>query len=389
MKEYKIGLIGAGFMSKAHVAGYDGLPTLFADMQVKPVKWFIADVAADTAAAAAKRFGFQKSTGDWRDVVADPEVDIIDIATPNDSHAEIAIAAARAGKHVMCEKPMAMNVEQARAMYEAVQAARVKSIVAYNYRRVPAIAFMKQLVQEGAIGKVLNFRGEYLQDWSASPQSPLSWRFKKEICGTGALGDIATHAIDLSRYILGDEIDELTAMLQTYIKQRPIQTSGVDSLGKSRADTSEMGEVKVDDEVMMLVRYRKGTVGSFEATRNAWGRNNFIRLELHGTEGSMLFDYDSRDSFELYLASDPDTQRGFKRIFTGPFHPYGSGSWNLAGMGLGYTDVKINDMYDLFRTIEKDEDIGPDFKDGYNMDLVVDAVERSARSGRWEKTNCI
>jgi oxidoreductase domain protein len=212
----------------------------------------------------------------------------VDIATPNNLHAEAAIAAAQAGKHIICEKPLARTSQEAKAMYEAAKGAGIVHMVAFNYRRTPAVALAKKYIEEGAIGRILSFRGTYLQDWSADPDSPLSWRFQKSIAGSGALGDIATHAIDMARYLVG-EVASVNAIMNTWIADRPVQAEGADLLGTSKNSGGPRAEVDVDDEVMTMLKFADGAVGSVEATRNAYGRNNFITLEIHGTEGSIHF----------------------------------------------------------------------------------------------------
>ncbi len=226
MKEYKIGMVGAGFMAKAHSLAYATMPMFFWPAPGIPVRHKIADLTEATAKEAAARLGFKSHAARWQDLIDDPEIDVIDIVTPNNSHAEIAIAAAKAGKHIFCEKPIARNVPEAKAMLDAVKAANVRNMLAFNYRRTPAVALAHKYIREGAIGKILTFRGTYLQDWSASPDSPLSWRFQKDICGSGALGDIGTHVVDMARYLVGD-FSEVAARLVTYIPERPIQRTFV------------------------------------------------------------------------------------------------------------------------------------------------------------------
>lgn len=295
MKKLNVGLVGAGFMGKAHSIGYSDMPKYFWPAPAVPVLKTICDIVPEIAADAKERFGFEKCCTDWRDIVNDPEIDVVSICTPNNVHAEIAIAALNAGKHVLCEKPIASTLEDAKAMAEAAKKAAQKGIIAmnaYQYRRVPAIDLAKKFIDEGSIGKILNVRCTYLQSWSADPASPLSWRFQKDIAGAGTLGDIASHVIDIAQYLAGD-IEAVTGMMQTYITERPVQEGGTDLLGtvKLGADAKRKA-VDVDDEDSFLVKFKNGAVGSIEATRNAWGRNNFITVELHGTLGSLYFNYE-------------------------------------------------------------------------------------------------
>ncbi|MBC2457740.1 Gfo/Idh/MocA family protein [Clostridium beijerinckii] len=388
MKKLNIGLIGAGFMAKAHSMAYATMPMFFHPAPAEAVRRTICDVTIESAKEAAERYGFEKYTTDWRDIVSDPEIDVIDIATPNDSHAEIAIAAAKAGKQIISEKPLARTVSEAKEMYDAVISSGVTHMVAFNYRRTPAVALAKKYISEGAIGKVLNFRGTYLQDWSADPNSPLSWRFKKDIAGSGALGDIATHSIDMARYLVG-EIAEVSALSQTYISERPIQSGGSDKLGTVKSnDDVPKGKVDVDDENLFLVKFENGAVGSIEATRNAWGRNNFLTFEIHGTLGSICFDYEKRDELQVCFAKDGDDRRGFKTVFTGPSHPYGESLWPIPALGIGYGETKIIETYDFFKSIVDKTEVSPNFEDGYKVALICDAIIESSKTGLWTKTNC-
>jgi predicted dehydrogenase len=387
MKYLNIGLIGAGFMAKAHSMAYAAMPMFFWPAPAIPVRKMIADLTEESAKDAAARFGFEKYTSDWRRVIEDPDIDIIDIATPNDSHMEIAVAAAEAGKHIFCEKPIARTSEEAKKMLDAVNKARVKNMLAFNYRRTPAVALAKKFIDEGSIGKILNFRGTYLQDWSADPSSPLSWRFQKKIAGTGALGDIGTHVIDMARYLVG-EFDEVFATLKTYINERPIQQGSVDKLGTVKADDNvQKAPVDVDDEASFMIRFCNGAVGSIEATRNGWGRNNFITFEIHGQKGSIFFNYERRDELQVYFASDPSDRRGFRTIYTGPAHPYGEGLWPIPALGIGYGETKIIECYDFFKSIVEDTDVSPDFNDGYKIALICDAIIKSSETQQWTKTN--
>lgn len=300
----------------------------------------------------------------------------MDIATPNNLHAEAAIAAAQAGKHIICEKPLARTSQEAKAMYEAAKGAGIVHMVAFNYRRTPAVALAKKYIEEGAIGRILSFRGTYLQDWSADPDSPLSWRFQKSIAGSGALGDIATHAIDMARYLVG-EVASVNAIMNTWIADRPVQAEGADLLGTSKNSGGPRAEVDVDDEVMTMLKFADGAVGSVEATRNAYGWNNFITLEIHGTEGSIHFNYERRDELQVCFASDGSDRRGFRTVYTGPAHPYGDALWPIPALGIGYGETKI------IEAIVEGGTVSPNFADGYQIALIEDTIAASAASGSW------
>jgi predicted dehydrogenase len=389
MKKLNVGLIGAGFMGKAHSLAYVAMPMFFWPAPAIPVRKTIVDVNDSIAAEAAQRFGFEKSTSDWRSVVEDPEIDIIDIATPNHLHAEIAIAAAAAGKHIISEKPLARNGDEAKTMYDAVKNAGIVHMVAFNYRRTPAVALAKKYIDEGAIGDILNFRGTYLQDWSADPDGPLSWRFQKSIAGSGSLGDIGTHVVDMARFLCG-EITQVNTQLKTWVKTRPLQAGGVDKLGASTKDsTAPRGEVDVDDEVLSLLEFQNGAIGSLEATRNAHGRNNFLTFEIHGTLGSIYFNYERRDELQVAFASDQADRKGFRTVYTGPAHPYGEGLWPIPALGIGYGETKIIETYDFVKAIMEGGEVSPNFKDGYQINLIADAMAASSQSRSWTSVQLV
>lgn len=389
MKKLNVGLIGAGFMGKAHSLAYMAMPMFFWPAPAIPVRKTIVDVSDSIAAEAAQRFGFENSTSDWRSVVEDPEIDIIDIATPNHLHAEIAIAAAAAGKHIISEKPLARNGEEAKTMYDAVKNAGIVHMVAFNYRRTPAVALAKKYIDEGAIGDILSFRGTYLQDWSADPDGPLSWRFQKSIAGSGSLGDIGTHVVDMARYLCG-EITQVNSQLKTWVKTRPLQAGGVDKLGASTKDsTAPRGEVDVDDEVLSLLEFQNGAIGSLEATRNAHGRNNFLTFEIHGSLGSIYFNYERRDELQVAFASDKADRKGFRTVYTGPSHPYGEGLWPIPALGIGYGETKIIETYDFVKAIMEGGEVSPNFKDGYQINLIADAIAASAQSRSWTSVQLV
>jgi predicted dehydrogenase len=376
-------------MGKAHSLAYMAMPMFFWPAPAIPVRKTIVDVSDSIAAEAAQRFGFEKSTSDWRSVVEDPEIDIIDIATPNHLHAEIAIAAAAAGKHIISEKPLARNGEEAKTMYDAVKNAGIVHMVAFNYRRTPAVALAKKYIDEGAIGDILSFRGTYLQDWSADPDGPLSWRFQKSIAGSGSLGDIGTHVVDMARYLCG-EIKQVNSQLKTWVKTRPLQAGGVDKLGASTKDsTAPRGEVDVDDEVLSLLEFQNGAIGSLEATRNAHGRNNFLTFEIHGSLGSIYFNYERRDELQVAFASDQADRKGFRTVYTGPAHPYGEGLWPIPALGIGYGETKIIETYDFIKAIMEGGEVSPNFKDGYQINLIADAMAASAQSRSWTSVQLV
>jgi predicted dehydrogenase len=382
MHDVNIALIGGGFMGKAHSLAYAAMPMYFWPAPARPVRRVIVDATEELASTAALRYGWEAHSTSWRDVIADPDIHVVDIATPNNLHAEIAIAAAEAGKHIICEKPLAPTAADAKLMLDAVEKSGVVNAVAFNYRRTPAVALAKKYIDEGAIGTILNFRGTYLQDWSADPDGPLSWRFQKKIAGSGAVGDIGSHVVDLARYLVG-EIDQVNSIVSTYIKDRPLQSGAFDALGASSKTGGPRGEVDVDDEAVTLVKFRDGAVGSIEATRNAWGRNNFITFEIHGSEGTIFFNYENRDELQVAFKGDPADRRGFRTVFTGPNTPYGDALWPIPALGIGYGDTKIIEAYEFLTAVAEGGKVRPDFADGYQTALVDEAILESGRTSAW------
>ena len=247
----------------------------------------------------------------------------------------------------------------------------------------PAVALAKKFIEEGRIGRILNFRGTYLQDWSADPNGPKSWRFDKKIAGSGTVGDIGTHVVDFARYLVG-EISAVNAMVHTFIKERPVQSGGVDKLAASdKSGTGPKAVVDVDDEMITLLRFQNGAVGSIEATRNAYGRNNFLTFEIHGDKGSIAFNYERMDELQVMFADDPADARGFRTVYTGPAHPYGEGLWPIPALGIGYGETKIIECYDFFKAIVSGQQPSPNFEDGYRISLIADAILESGQNEKW------
>ena len=367
-----IGLIGAGFMGKAHSAAYATMQMHVWPAPARPKLTCLADENPEAARAGAERFGFASFTSDWRALIARPDVDIVDICTPPNSHLEIALEAIRAGKHVLVEKPLAMNSEEARRMWQAAERAGVKNLVGFSYRRTPAVLYARQLIDEGAIGRIYSFRGHYLQDWCVDPEAPRTWRHVARIAGSGTLGDIGSHIIDIARMMTGD-IDSVVSLVRRWVNERPAKSApGADSV-----------PVDVDDEAMFLVKFREGSIGRIEASRFAHGRNNFLGFEINGEKGSITFNYEDMTKLGLFLAEGPIERRGLRVISTGPAHPYGQHLWPIPALGIGFTETKIIEVCDLFDAVINDRRVRPDFEDGYRVSQIVDAVESSGRLNNW------
>ncbi len=380
MKQVRIGLIGSGFMGKSHAVAFRNVPLVFAP-SAEPVLELLADLDEAAARKAAGALGFRRSTGDWRALVEDPDVDVVDITTPNFLHKEMALAAIEAGKHVYCEKPLALTTADARAMTEAAEAAGIKTLVGFNYLKNPATGLVKRIVGEGTLGDIVHFRGTFNQDALADPMQPFSWRFRRDLAGSGALGDLASHTINLAQYLIG-EIEEVCAQTQTRIARRPVIESGTGYQAKAAAG-AEMREVENEDQVQALLRFANGAAGTLESSRIASGRKLGLTYEVTGTKGAISFTQERMNEVKLYRADDPAAEQGFRTILIGPDHPPYGDFHPIAGIGLGYNDQKIIEAYELIEGIAADRPLYPDFRAGLETCRVIDAVLRSADQRRW------
>lgn len=375
-----VGMVGYAFMGAAHSQAWRTAGRVF-DLPLAPSMRAVCGRNAEAASAAAGKFGWHSYETDWRALIARDDIDLVDVCTPGDSHAEIAIAALDAGKHVLCEKPLANTVAEAEAMVAAAERARahgVRSMVAFNYRRVPALALARQLVASGRLGIVRHVRAVYLQDWIVDPQFPLVWRLQKDKAGSGALGDIGAHIVDAAQFVLGDRLTGVSAITETFIKERPLTS---ESSGLSASGGADTGPVTVDDAALFLGRFAGGAVATFEATRFATGRKNAMRLEVNGSEGSLAFDFESMNELSFFDGNDPAETAGFRRILvTEPGHPYLE-AWWPPGHLIGYEHTFTHEVRDLVVAIGKGEDPTPSFADGLQVQRVLAAVEASAAGG--------
>jgi predicted dehydrogenase len=382
-QQLRVGMVGYAFMGAAHSQAWRTVNRVF-DLPLSARMTVVCGRSADAVAAAAAKFGWAEHATDWRAVVARDDIDLIDICTPGDTHREIALAALAAGKHVLCEKPLANSVAEAREMAAAAAAAGqdgVRVMCGFNYRRVPAVALMRRLVAEGRIGRVRHVRASYLQDWIVDPSFPLVWRLRREVAGSGALGDIGAHIVDLTQHITGQAITSVSALTETFVRSRPLPTSsaGLSALGGGTA----MGEVTVDDAALFLARLDGGAIATYEATRFATGRKNALRVELNGSLGSVAFDFERMNELEFHDATRPGGEQGFTRILvTEPDHPYMS-AWWPPGHPIGYEHSFTHEMRDLLAAIAAGADPTPSFTDALQVQLVLDAVSRSADSALW------
>ncbi|HEY0247083.1 MAG TPA: Gfo/Idh/MocA family oxidoreductase [Gryllotalpicola sp.] len=370
-------MVGTGFMGAAHSQAWRVAPRFF-ELPLAPVMAVIVGRDAAKTQAAAERLGWEEAATDWRAVVERADIDLVDICSPGDSHAEIALAALAAGKHVLCEKPLANTVAEASAMADAARraAARgIRSMVGFSYRRVPALSYARQLVQAGRIGEVRQARAAYLQDWLVDENGPMTWRLDKKLAGSGSLGDIGAHAVDSVQFITGQTVEQVSGHLRTFVTERPLLAEGV---GLSGTASSERGTVTVDDAAWFTGQLSGGAVASFEASRYATGRKNGLVIEIFGSRGAIVFELERMNELQFYDGADAAGEQGFRRILvTEPEHPYAA-AWWPTGHGLGYEHPFSHQVRDLLFDIAEDRDPVPSFADGLQVQRVLDAVERSA-----------
>ncbi|WP_179492371.1 Gfo/Idh/MocA family protein [Microbacterium immunditiarum] len=370
-------MIGHGFMGAAHSVGWRQAPAVF-DLPADVEMTVVVGRNADAVAEAAAHWGWAESATDWREVVARDDIDIVDIVTPGDSHAEIAIAALEAGKHVLCEKPLANTVAEAEAMADAAGRARgrgQRAVVGFTYRRVPAVTFMRDLIAQGAIGTVQQVRAAYRQDWLVDPQMPLAWRLQKERAGSGALGDIGAHIIDMTQFVTGQSVAAVSGTVDTIVKERPLLGSGSGLAGTA---AEGYGEVTVDDVAVFTGRLESGALASFEATRFATGRKNGLTIEVSGDQGALAFELEDLNTLQFYDRTAPGDRQGFTKILvTEGAHPYVS-AWWPAGHMLGYEHGFVHQAKDLVEGIIAGTDPHPTFADGLGVQRVLAAVEESS-----------
>ena len=366
-----VGLVGYSFMGRAHSNAWRQAPRFFdlpAELRLKT----ICGRSGSKVRQAAAQLGWERAVTDWRQIVADSEIDIVDISTPNDTHREIALAAAAAGKAILCEKPLALNARECAEMLRAARKARVVHMVCHNYRRIPAIALAKEMIERGELGdRVYHFRARYAQGWLADLKFPLVWRLQSKIAGSGAHGDINSHIIDLARYLVG-ELREVCAVMETFVKNRPLKRG-------SRAT----GRVTVDDAVTTIGRFRNGALLNLEATRFAPGRKNGLVLEINGSGGSLAFDLEELNRLRFYNAADPPERRGFRDILvTEAGHPY-LRHWWPPGHLIGYEHTFVHTVADFVRAVIARRSVQPSFEDGWRNQQVLDAIALSATRRRF------
>lgn len=368
-RQIRIGLIGHRFMGKAHSHALHSVAFLL-DAEVEPIPAVLCGLEEDLEATAA-RYRWRACTRRWSDVVADPAIDVVDIATPGSTHCEIALAAAQAGKHLMCEKPLALNAAEARRMYEAAERAGVRHLVNFNYRRVPAVMLAKQLIESGELGEISFFQAAYWQDWALEPTVFLVWRMDKRVAGAGVMADNGSHLIDLARYLLG-EIQEVAGAAEIVIKRRPLP------------DGTDTGAVSTDDTAGFLLRFRNGALGLLGASRISAGHKNALRFEVNGRKGSLSFDLERLNELQLYQAEDRPV-RGFRTVLvTDAEHPY-LRYWWPPGHMLGWEHTFVHQYYEFLKGIVNNTPVSPTFFDGWRAQEVLDAMQTAVTERCWVK----
>ncbi|MEU1710359.1 Gfo/Idh/MocA family oxidoreductase [Streptomyces sp. NPDC005706] len=374
----RVGMVGYAFMGAAHSQGWRTAGRVF-DLPLRPVRAVICGRDEAAARAAADRHGWAAVETDWRALIARDDIDLVDICTPGDSHAEIALAALAAGKHVLCEKPLANTVAEAETMTAAAEEAQARgrvAMVGFNYRRVPATALARRMVAGGRIGTLRHVRVTYLQDWLVDPQFPLTWRLRRELAGSGSLGDLGAHIVDLAQYLAGERLAGVSALTETFVRERPLP--GGAGSGLTAMPAAGTGTVTVDDAALFTGRFTSGALASFEATRYATGRKNALRIELNGEKGSLSFDLERLNELWFHDATEPGAEAGFRRILvTEPEHPYLQ-AWWPPGHGLGYEHTFVHQVRDLVHAIAEGRSPEPSFADGLQVQRVLAAVEESA-----------
>lgn len=381
MKTMNVAIIGTKFMGKAHSNPWLNAPRFF-DMEIKPILKVACGRNEADLKDFAQRWGWEETETDWRKVVERDDIDIIDISVPTYLHHEIAVAAAKAGKHIFLEKPFAITLDEAREMYEEAEKAGIVHYLNHNYRRAPAIRLAKKLIDDGYVGNIFHWRGAYLQDWIVDPDFPLTWHLQQETAGSGPHGDLNSHSVDMARYLVG-EIKSVTAMMKTFIEERSLPGEGAATFTAGSGASTEMGKVTVDDASFMLAEFENGALGSFEASRFAPGRKNYNYFEIYGSKGSIIFDLERMNELQLFLRDDPAYAQGFRTILVteGGEHDY-IANWWPPGHIIGYEHAFHHAVVDFMDAIANNTTVAPNFYDGLKEIEVLTAGSESAETGK-------
>ena len=367
--ELGVALIGTGFMGRLHSLAYSVLPSFFPELP-RVRRRVVADLSEELAKRGAHRFGYDEWAVGWEEVVRREDIDIVDIATPNHLHRPIAELALRHGKHVLCEKPLALNAAEAREMSKCAHESKGVHMVSFNYRKCPAVLEAKRLIDEGQLGKIFHFRALYLQDWAIPEQTPFSWRFSAEESGSGALGDIGSHAIDYALYLVGG-ISSVVGLTKTFVGSRPIPGSPDPHL------------VNVDDCAVAMLQFENGAVGTLESSRFSYGRKNYLTFEISGSKGSLAFNWERSNELLFYSGLDRDDIQGIRTIITGPPHPFGEVLWPIPGLGTAFIETQVIQMESFVRAISEGRPVETNFAHGCRVQEVMEAILTSAHLNQW------
>lgn len=371
MNKVRVGLIGTGYIGRCHAIAYSQVETVF-NLQGKLERELLAEITPELAQQRAVEFGFKRSTGDWREVVCDPNIDVVDICTPNFLHKEIAIEAIKHGKHVYAEKPLALTAFEAKEMYELAKEKGVKTLVGFNYMKNPTSQLAREIIERGEIGEVIHFYGTHNEDYLANPNTPLDWHCLRAKAGLGALGDLGTHIINMAQYLVGSNIQSVSGDLQTVITQRP-----------DPQNLQQRIAVENEDQASALVRFSNGVMGTIETSRIACGRKMGLTYVVTGTKGTLSYTQERMGELKLYLHSDDPARQGFKTILTGPLHPDYKPFCISAGHGIGFNDQKTVEIRDLIVGLTENKPMWPDFAEGYQVSKVIEAIALSAQQKCW------
>lgn len=384
-KTVNVAMIGAAFMGKTHSNGWRKVGMFF-DPPYTPVMKVACGAPGEDMTVAKEKWGWEEVSNNWEEVVNRPDIDIVDICTPNWLHPPVAIAAAKAGKAIVSEKPLSNSLAEGQAMLDAVKKARVANMCGFSYRFAPAVQKIKQMITKGELGHIFHFRAAYQQDWIVDPDFPMVWRLKKKYTGSGALGDIGAHITDLCHFLVGD-VCEVASAMETFIKKRQVPSSNVGGIsGTSGKNTGKMDTVDVDDAAVYLGRIKgANTLATFEATRFAPGRRNYNTIEIYGSEGSVLWNQEDMNVFHYFSRKDPGTLQGFRKVQAcDPGHAY-VGNWWPSGHIIGYEHLFVHEMYEFLCGLKAKKGNYPTFEDAVKCQRVLEAVEKAASSKKWEK----
>ncbi len=380
MTTLNVGIIGYKFMGKAHSNGWIKAP-LFFDLNIKPILKIACGRNQSAVRSFADQWGWAEVENDWKKVIDRSDIDIIDISLPQHLHYEVALAAAKNGKHIFCEKPIAFSRKQAEEMYRAAEDNGVLHYLNHNYRRTPAIMLARQMIDEDKIGRIFHWRGAYQQDWIVDPDFPLTWQLQKETAHAGPQWDLNSHSVDLAHFLVGD-IKTVSCLTTNFIKQRPIPGEGAGTFSSGTNTSNQKGEVTVEDAALMMVEFENGAIGSFEATRFATGRKNANTFEIYGSKGGLTFNLERMNELQYFSNQDANSAQGFRTIMvTEPSHPYIS-NWWPPGHIIGYEHSFVHAMADFLIALDKKEEIRPNFEDGVKILAVLEAGLESARTGK-------